>query len=87
MVVYVPNSIGAGSNAPTLFWFAFRLILSYVTCSFFLRIHGGSFRVGSASDPSIDGANLALATQSIVVVVQFRLGGVRFHLLSRLSPR
>lgn len=87
MVVYVPNSIGAGSNAPSLFWFAFRLIFSYVACSSFslLRIHGGSFISGSASDPSINGADLASATQSIVAVVQYRLSGVRFHLLPCLS--
>ncbi|KAF9792839.1 alpha/beta-hydrolase [Thelephora terrestris] len=61
MVVYVPNSIGAGINAPSLLW-----------------IHGGSFTSGSASDPAINGANLAAATQSIVAVVQYRLGGLGF---------
>lgn len=61
MVVYVPNSIGAGSNAPTLFW-----------------IHGGSFISGSASDPAINGANLASQTKSIVAVVQHRLGALGF---------
>ena len=33
MVIYVPNSIGAGSNAPTLFWFVLRAIVSYHACS------------------------------------------------------
>jgi len=76
MVIYVPNSIGSGSNAPTLFWFV-SAPLSLVSHSFFLfRIHGGSFTSGSASDPTINGANLAAATQSIVAVVQYRLGAV-----------
>lgn len=61
MVVYVPNSISAGNNAPTLLW-----------------IHGGSFISGSASDLAINGANLAAATQSIVAVVQYRLGALGF---------
>ncbi|KAF8605434.1 alpha/beta-hydrolase [Ceratobasidium sp. AG-I] len=37
-------------------------------------IHGGSFEVGSATGPGLDGAALAKATNSIVVVVQYRLG-------------
>ena len=53
---------------------------------FLLRIHGGSFRTGSASDPSINGANLASTTQSIVAVVQYRLGGVRFCFFITLVP-
>lgn len=58
----------------------FTASLSHCMCSMFLplRIHGGSFTSGSASDPSINGAKLAAATQSIVAVVQYRLGGVRF---------
>ncbi|CEL63797.1 Carboxylesterase 1D OS=Mus musculus GN=Ces1d PE=1 SV=1 [Rhizoctonia solani AG-1 IB] len=39
-------------------------------------IHGGSFEVGSASDPGLDGAALAKATNSIVVVPQYRLGAL-----------
>lgn len=45
------------------------------------RIHGGSFIVGSASGPGLDGAALAEATGSIVAVVQYRLGAFGF-----LSP-
>jgi carboxylesterase type B len=37
-------------------------------------IHGGSYTSGGASDPAIDGSNLAQSTGSIVVVVQYRLG-------------
>ena len=39
-------------------------------------IHGGSFLTGSATGPGLDGANLAVATNSIVIVIQYRLGGV-----------
>ncbi|KAF8517588.1 alpha/beta-hydrolase [Hysterangium stoloniferum] len=37
-------------------------------------VHGGSFIVGSASNPGLDGSSLAVATNSIVAVVQYRLG-------------
>lgn len=40
-------------------------------------IHGGSFITGSATGPGLDGSKLAAATNSIVVVIQYRLGGVR----------
>lgn len=40
------------------------------------RIHGGSFTSGSATAPGLDGSNLAAATNSIVAVVQYRLGVV-----------
>jgi carboxylesterase type B len=42
-----------------------------------LRVHGGSFIVGSASDPLLDGSKLATATGSIVAVIQYRLGAVK----------
>ncbi|KIJ53952.1 hypothetical protein M422DRAFT_201057 [Sphaerobolus stellatus SS14] len=38
--------------------------------------HGGSFLWGSASDPALDGSKLAIATNSIVAVVQYRLGAL-----------
>ncbi|KAI5119949.1 hypothetical protein M0805_002138 [Coniferiporia weirii] len=44
-------------------------------------IHGGSFIVGSATGPGLDGAALAEATGSIIAVVQYRLGAFGF-----LSP-
>lgn len=47
----------------------------------FGRIHGGSFIVGSATGPGLDGAALAQATGSIIAVVQYRLGALGF-----LSP-
>lgn len=34
--------------------------------------------VGSATGPGLDGSALALATDSIVAVIQYRLGAVRF---------
>ncbi|KAJ6617382.1 alpha/beta-hydrolase [Mycena sp. CBHHK59/15] len=39
-------------------------------------IHGGSFISGSATDPGLDGSNLAIATQSIIAVIQYRLGAL-----------
>ncbi|KZP01141.1 alpha/beta-hydrolase [Calocera viscosa TUFC12733] len=41
-------------------------------------IHGGTNIMGSASNPGLDGSNLAIATQSIVAVVQYRLGVLGF---------
>ncbi|KAG6833658.1 hypothetical protein H0H87_002854 [Tephrocybe sp. NHM501043] len=41
-------------------------------------IHGGSFIVGSATGPGLDGSKLAIATNSIVAVVQYRLGALGF---------
>ncbi|EKM55684.1 uncharacterized protein PHACADRAFT_184465 [Phanerochaete carnosa HHB-10118-sp] len=41
-----------------------------------LWIHGGSFIQGSATNPGLDGSNLAAATNSIVAVVQYRLGAL-----------
>ena len=42
----------------------------------FMWIHGGSFTSGSATGPGLDGSQLATATQSIVAVIQYRLGAV-----------
>ncbi|KAJ7204203.1 alpha/beta-hydrolase [Mycena haematopus] len=39
-------------------------------------IHGGSFDSGSATGPGLDGSNLAIATNSIVAVIQYRLGAL-----------
>ncbi|KAJ7627370.1 alpha/beta-hydrolase [Roridomyces roridus] len=39
-------------------------------------IHGGSFDSGSATFPGLDGSNLAIATESIVAVIQYRLGAL-----------
>ena len=52
------------------------LSLPRIQPDIFLRIHGGSFIVGSATDPATDGSKLALATNSIVAVMQYRLGAV-----------
>ncbi|KAJ7149352.1 alpha/beta-hydrolase [Mycena filopes] len=43
-----------------------------------LWIHGGSFIAGSATAPGLDGSNLAIATNSIVAVMQYRLGALGF---------
>ncbi|KAG8929505.1 hypothetical protein FRC03_011705 [Tulasnella sp. 419] len=39
-------------------------------------LHGGSLLFGSANDPEIDGSKLALSMNSIVAVVQYRLGAL-----------
>ncbi|KAF9527033.1 Alpha/Beta hydrolase protein [Crepidotus variabilis] len=41
-------------------------------------IHGGSFIVGSSSGAGLDGSKLAIATNSIVAVIQYRLGAPGF---------
>ncbi|KAJ3515728.1 hypothetical protein NLJ89_g1571 [Agrocybe chaxingu] len=41
-------------------------------------VHGGSFVVGSATGVGLDGSKLAIATNSIVAVVQYRLGAFGF---------
>ncbi|KAJ7633008.1 alpha/beta-hydrolase [Roridomyces roridus] len=43
-----------------------------------LWIHGGSFVAGSATGPGLDGSKLAIATNSIVAVMQYRLGALGF---------
>ncbi|KAJ6514846.1 alpha/beta-hydrolase [Mycena vitilis] len=43
-----------------------------------LWIHGGSFIAGSATGPGLDGSKLAIATNSIVAVMQYRLGALGF---------
>ncbi|EIW84838.1 alpha beta-hydrolase [Coniophora puteana RWD-64-598 SS2] len=44
----------------------------------FMWIHGGSFMVGSATGAGLDGSALAKATNSIVAVIQYRLGALGF---------
>ncbi|KAI0748574.1 alpha/beta-hydrolase [Daedaleopsis nitida] len=44
----------------------------------FMWIHGGSFTAGSATGPGLDGSKLAAATNSIVAVIQYRLGALGF---------
>ncbi|KAF8201777.1 Alpha/Beta hydrolase protein [Pholiota molesta] len=41
-------------------------------------IHGGSFVIGSATGPGLDGSKLAIATNSIVAVIQYRLGALGY---------
>ncbi|KAJ7461542.1 alpha/beta-hydrolase [Mycena latifolia] len=43
-----------------------------------LWIHGGSFNSGSATAPGLSGSKLAIATNSIVAVMQYRLGALGF---------
>ncbi|KAJ7157469.1 alpha beta-hydrolase [Mycena filopes] len=59
-------------------------MLIYVPASFtaashvptLVWIHGGSFDSGSATGDGLDGSKLALATNSIVAVIQYRLGAL-----------
>ncbi|KAG6877731.1 hypothetical protein C0993_004548 [Termitomyces sp. T159_Od127] len=50
----------------------------YSSAPTLMWIHGGSFIVGSATGPGLDGSKLAVATNSIVAVVQYRLGALGF---------
>ncbi|KAI0032826.1 alpha beta-hydrolase [Vararia minispora EC-137] len=43
-----------------------------------LWIHGGSFNSGGLTNPGLDGMQLAQTTQSIVVVIQYRLSALGF---------
>ncbi|KZT69793.1 alpha/beta-hydrolase, partial [Daedalea quercina L-15889] len=61
MLLYVPSSVTSGSGAPVLMWYV---------------IHGGSFIEGSATGAGLDGSALATATESIVAVIQYRLGAL-----------
>ncbi|KAF8911044.1 Alpha/Beta hydrolase protein [Gymnopilus junonius] len=79
MVLYVPSNLDSTSNASTLMWYVFTLFLASTGQSeYFSRVHGGSFIVGSATGAGLNGSNLAIATNSIVAVVQYRLGALGF---------
>ncbi|ELU45421.1 crystal protein [Rhizoctonia solani AG-1 IA] len=75
MAIYTPvPSPSVLSNVPILVWYVENQKKKYSLIKDVPRVHGGSFEVGSASDPGLDGAALAKGTNSIVVVVQYRLG-------------
>lgn len=77
MIIYVPPALTLSSAAPTLVWYFLSLLLLFpIYLINSPRIHGGSFIIGSATGPGLDGSNLAIATNSIVAVVQYRLGAV-----------
>jgi len=81
MILYVPTTLEeVDGGVPTLMWYVCHPILEVVIVIQFRRIHGGSFMVGSATGPGLDGSALALATNSIVAVIQYRLGAVSFCL-------
>lgn len=84
MTIYVPPDLALFSNAPTLMWYVFFFKFFLADSNRIHRIHGGSFIVGSATGPGLDGSKLAVATKSIVAVVQYRLGAVCHLLLVRL---
>jgi para-nitrobenzyl esterase len=49
--------------------------------------HGGAYSTGSAVDPLLDGARLALHGGVVVVTVQHRLNAFGYLYLARLDPR
>ncbi|KAL0946816.1 hypothetical protein HGRIS_012985 [Hohenbuehelia grisea] len=53
-------------------------LATYAKVPVLMWVHGGSFIVGSANGPGLDGSKLAIATNSIVAVVQYRLGALGF---------
>ncbi|KAK0223739.1 alpha/beta-hydrolase [Armillaria fumosa] len=63
MVLYVPSDL---------------LVSGCGDAPTFMWIHGGSFTEGFASDYGLDGSIFAAATNSIVAVVQYRLGALGF---------
>ncbi|KAF7331245.1 Carboxylic ester hydrolase [Mycena kentingensis (nom. inval.)] len=69
ILLYVPPTIMPGSGA---------------AANTLVWIHGGSFDAESATGPGMDGSRLAVATNSIVAVLQYRLGA--FALLSPMGP-
>lgn len=76
MILYVPSSVTAGSNAPALVWYLSNLVFMELPPDGCNRIHGGSFVEGSATGAGLDGSALATATGAIVAVIQYRLGAV-----------
>lgn len=76
IILYVPSSPAPSSSLPTLLWYVLHSTTIPSKLITRTRIHGGSFIVGSATAPGLDGSNLAVATNSIVAVVQYRLGAV-----------
>lgn len=78
MILYVPTSaVSAKTKLPIMMWYVYPLTLGFVS-HLLRRIHGGSFILGSATGPGLDGSNLATATGAIVAVVQYRLGALGF---------
>lgn len=78
MILYIPGNLNVQGGASILMWYEgtsynFKDLSDYLHIS---RVHGGSFIGGSATNPGLDGSNLAIATNSIVAVVQYRLGAV-----------
>ncbi|KAF8798128.1 alpha/beta-hydrolase [Phlegmacium glaucopus] len=53
-------------------------LTSTSSASTLVWVHGGSFIVGSATGPGLDGSKLAIATNSVVAVIQYRLGALGF---------
>jgi hypothetical protein len=79
MVLYIPTTLTKSSKAPVFMWsVGFLQIRRVITALTYrkIRIHGGSFVSGSATGAGLDGSKLAIATNSIVAVVQYRLGAV-----------
>jgi len=62
------------------------LLRPSLTCYSVPRFHHGSLIIGGGNDPATDGSKLALATSSIVAVIQYRLGVVSLR-RSSLSHR
>lgn len=76
MVLYVPENLKAGAGVPTMMWYVIQQVITKLPISLCIRIHGGSFIEGGASNPGLDGSKLANSTGAIVAVVQYRLGAV-----------
>ncbi|ETW86173.1 Carboxylesterase [Heterobasidion irregulare TC 32-1] len=73
------NSSNYSEDCLSMLLYVPTSVLTSTNVPTLMWIHGGSFIVGSATNPGLDGSNLAKATNSIVAVVQYRLGALGFN--------
>ncbi|EJD51156.1 alpha/beta-hydrolase [Auricularia subglabra TFB-10046 SS5] len=77
---------GAFTGNEDCLFLTFYVPMNKKANSVLVWVHGGSFVVGGANDPMIDGSQLALATNSVVAVVQYRLGVLGFVPPKGINP-
>lgn len=80
-----PDS-GAWTGSEDCLYVVFYVPVNVRPTSVLTWIHGGSLIVGGANDPMIEGSKLALATKSVVAVIQYRLGVLGFLPPAGINP-